>query len=289
MGRLGRHRVFVVHPRDPDFALLSDLAGVTVLPYESDPGVDRSLRNCLSSVCNNIKTAIRQLGPRLPTPKLVDRGQVHRVVGTLSRRLQNVAGELRISGFDCRHVIVDKRIELQDALERNVRVKIMCLDPQSEAATGLLEKVPSHYPNSASLRESIRSTQAILAGWRERFRDRLEIRYLPVIPAVGMFIADPNTSSGVLKVELYTHEHRQAIISRPHLVIASGTVEWRDYFLHQWELYWNASRDPSDEELRGLPGPDQYRPPQDPSGPNGSGSGRSRRSPDPEESLLTQA
>jgi predicted nucleotide-binding protein len=42
MGRLGRHRAFLMEPRDSDVRLPSDLTGMTTIPYRYEPGNDAS-------------------------------------------------------------------------------------------------------------------------------------------------------------------------------------------------------------------------------------------------------
>jgi hypothetical protein len=59
MGRLGRSRTFIVHEKDADLKLPSDLAGITVSPYRKRD----NLSAALSPTCTPIIKAIRSLGP----------------------------------------------------------------------------------------------------------------------------------------------------------------------------------------------------------------------------------
>ena len=59
MGRLGRSRTFIVHEKDANLKLPSDLAGITVSPYRKR----ENLSAALSPTCTPIIKAIRSLGP----------------------------------------------------------------------------------------------------------------------------------------------------------------------------------------------------------------------------------
>jgi predicted nucleotide-binding protein len=58
IGRLGRHRSFLVEPRGEEIRLPSDLTGVTVLTYKIDDGKPR-----LGPACSRLREIINELGP----------------------------------------------------------------------------------------------------------------------------------------------------------------------------------------------------------------------------------
>lgn len=242
MGRLGRNRVFAVHPRDKPLDRPSDLLGLTLLDYEPDGNVN--LQSALGSACTEIGEVINDVGITVATPSLVDRSMVYSVVGTLDSRLQSAQEEIRISGFDCKYVIRDHSEAIEAALSRGVKFKVMMVDPNTEAVS-LLDKIEQHYLSDNDLRGSICKSLPLLSQWRKAHEKLFEYRYLPVLPVVGMFISDPY-KEGIMKVELYTHEHRHGDVSRPHLVISPAIISWRRYFLKQWDLYWERSRIPDD-------------------------------------------
>jgi predicted nucleotide-binding protein len=62
MGKLTRHRTFLVHPRVSDLKLPSDLHGLTALSYEACAPEDLPSR--LGPVCTEIRKIIRKLGVR---------------------------------------------------------------------------------------------------------------------------------------------------------------------------------------------------------------------------------
>jgi len=63
MGRLGRNRVFLVYEADRSIHILSDLAGVTYVPFER-PQDAREASRALMRAASKIKDHVERLGPR---------------------------------------------------------------------------------------------------------------------------------------------------------------------------------------------------------------------------------
>jgi CRP/FNR family transcriptional regulator, cyclic AMP receptor protein len=61
MGRLGRHRTFLIEPRNEEIKLPPELAGINTLTYKLVPGEDVQL--ALANACNKLRTIIHDLGP----------------------------------------------------------------------------------------------------------------------------------------------------------------------------------------------------------------------------------
>jgi CRP/FNR family cyclic AMP-dependent transcriptional regulator len=61
MGRLGRHRTFLIEPRGEKMELPPELAGVNTLTYPHHPGGD--LTEALAPVCAKLTRLIAELGP----------------------------------------------------------------------------------------------------------------------------------------------------------------------------------------------------------------------------------
>jgi predicted nucleotide-binding protein len=61
MGRLGRHRTFLIEPRGEKMELPPELAGVNTLTYPHHPGGD--LTEVLAPVCAKLTRLITELGP----------------------------------------------------------------------------------------------------------------------------------------------------------------------------------------------------------------------------------
>jgi predicted nucleotide-binding protein len=62
MGKLGRSRVFMVRPRDIDIKIPSDVLGITPTMYDW-PRASNSERDAVGAACDDIRQAIRSLGP----------------------------------------------------------------------------------------------------------------------------------------------------------------------------------------------------------------------------------
>jgi predicted nucleotide-binding protein len=62
MGKLGRHRALLIHPKVDGLKLPSDLQGLTLLRYE--PGDPGQLPARLKSACDDIRTIVKNLGVR---------------------------------------------------------------------------------------------------------------------------------------------------------------------------------------------------------------------------------
>lgn len=249
MGRLGRKRVFAIQSREQRIEQPSDLQGLALLEY--DPRGHTELQASLGPACRYIREAIRTHGSRAETPLLVDRQNLYSVAGTIDNRLASAQEEVRISGFDCKYVILDHSSAIEAALSRGVKIKFMILDPSDRSTLDLLQRVRDHCPSEDDLRRANAVTNRLLTEWRKAYGSTFEIRYMPLLPVVGLFISDPE-KDGVMKVELYTHEQRHGDVSRPHLIIPPSIGAWRRYFLRQWDLYWQCSRVPDDEELSSL-------------------------------------
>jgi Predicted nucleotide-binding protein containing TIR-like domain len=71
IGKLGRKRNFIVHSRDiQDFRWPTDLGGLTPVTFDSNRQ-DNNLRAALGAACNEIREAIKALGPITPTVEAV--------------------------------------------------------------------------------------------------------------------------------------------------------------------------------------------------------------------------
>jgi len=61
MGRLGRHRTFLIEPRHEEIKLPSELAGINTITYRLAEGQD--LTKALAPACHQLRKIIHELGP----------------------------------------------------------------------------------------------------------------------------------------------------------------------------------------------------------------------------------
>lgn len=95
----------------------------------------------------------------------------------------------------------------------------------------------------------MRTVISELQNIKNQFPQHFEYRLLPILPAIGFFITDSKSAQGIVKVEIYTSKPWYPKESRPHFVIPHHAYEWRNYFLSQWDNYWNMSRIISDNPV----------------------------------------
>jgi hypothetical protein len=166
---------------------------------------------------------------------------VNEVVGSVEKRLKG-ATEVRISGND-NAFINSASGDLDRELRRGLKVRLLGVDPDSAAAP-MLSKIDPRFAEH-DFRGQISAVTAVACGLRAKFPDRFEYRLLPVLPAIGYFITDPELPTKSVKIELYTAMPWAPLHSRPHFVIEDSMPDWREYFIQQFRNYWALSSSPA--------------------------------------------
>jgi len=161
--------------------------------------------------------------------------------GGLETRLAEAKQEIRISGNDCKAVVESKSAFMDRALARDVTVKIMCVDPDSEAAVETLTRIDPRFTTAAKFIASMRSVEIVLRELRDSNPSLFDFRYMPIAPSAGLFIVDPELPGALIKAEIYTPKPWSPAPTRPHIVITDPGF-WREYFLSTWDNYWAMSR-----------------------------------------------
>lgn len=169
-------------------------------------------------------------------PKLLARSEVDPAVGTVEARIAAAKRKLCISGNDCKFVAESLSPHIQRAVECGKDVHILCVDPESPAAE-MLPLIDSRFPDAPAFRASVDSVRSTLAGI-SKLGKGLQLRFLPILPAVGFFLTDPGDDQGVVKVELYVSSKPNMSVHRPHIILSQHHAGWREYFIQQWDLYW---------------------------------------------------
>ncbi len=174
---------------------------------------------------------------------IILRDQVDPLIGSVQQRLKNARNEVRISGNDNKFVAESASTWVREALNRGVVVKILCTDPKS-TVPAMLAKIDPRFTTAAAFEESMESVDKELRRIKQEFPRNFEFRYLPILPAMGFFITDPASPTGITKIEIYIAKPYKYLDSRPHIIIPNKATEWRDYFNAQWDNYWHISREP---------------------------------------------
>jgi hypothetical protein len=180
------------------------------------------------------------LKKRIP---IVDRSEVDRLIDTVEHRLLKAKRDVWISGNDCKFVAESQSGFIEEVLKRKVQVKVLCTDPEC-AAVDMLTKIDPRLPTRNTFIDSMISVEKVLRDFRSRYPSTFEFRYLPILPALGFFMVDPEEPTGIVKIEIYTAKPWEPVASRPHLILPQELFQWRQYFIAQWKNYWDLSRVP---------------------------------------------
>jgi hypothetical protein len=174
---------------------------------------------------------------------LATRAEVDTILGSVESRLANSAKEVLISGNDCKFVVESLSGELEDALSRRVKVRVLVVDP-----TGLGAKTVPYldprFPTEESFVESMTGVSPVLERLRETWRGRFEYRYLPFAPPIGLFIVDKDQVGGFVSVVIYCVKPYLPLKSRPHVLLSESGPGWRAYFIQQWTNQWRIATRP---------------------------------------------
>jgi hypothetical protein len=169
---------------------------------------------------------------------------------SLQTRIKSAQKQLFISGNDMQ-IIKSERGPLENAVEREIIIKFLLADPYSLETSGI------------PLRDSVFKTTEVLAenvnSHMETFKSifgnstNCELRLLPFMPTMGFFITDPDLVTGSVRVEFYTSDRNQprADHERPGFICEherpnflfnrKSEGDWYQYFLDQWDYYWDIS------------------------------------------------
>lgn len=152
--------------------------------------------------------------------------------------LSNIKKELRVSGNDCKFVVDSKAGDIEALLKKGVKVKVICVDPESEAPS-MLGLIDPRFNNAGDFKESMKGVERILKNFKNSYPHLFDYRLLPVLPAFGLFITDSEDPRGVVRVEIYASKPWEPTKLRPRLLFSPSSKTGRSYFLNQWNNYWD--------------------------------------------------
>lgn len=168
---------------------------------------------------------------------LLDFQQVTATFGVIEKWYDCAKEEVRIGGNDCKTAVEAKARSVQAMLDRNVKVKVLCVNPDSPAAN-MLPMIDPRFPTAGRHRSSMNSVREVMEDFQTEYPSLFEYRYLPILPAYGLLITDPGRPTGFMKVELYASQPWKPVGSRPNIIVPARDPSWRNFFLQQWENYW---------------------------------------------------
>lgn len=169
---------------------------------------------------------------------LITRDEVDPIVGSLEQRINAAKTEIRISGSDCKSATESLSGHLARALDRGVKLKVMCLDPRIADNVALVD---DRFKTAESFVNSVASVESAMRDIGQN-NPLFEMRYSPILTSVGFFISDPGTPTGTFKIELHSIKPYKPVHTRPHMLLDETSGMWVEYFTEQWESYWNLAR-----------------------------------------------
>lgn len=181
------------------------------------------------------------------TQALLDFHQVTESFGIIDTWYDRVEEEVWISGNDCLTAIAGRSRKVTDMLGRNVKVKVICVNPDSPAAN-MLPMIDPRFRTVELFRASLSSVRKLMEDFRAQYPSLFEYRFLPILPAFGLILTEPQRQTGFMKVELYASQPWHPAGSRPNMVIDPKDLKWRRFFLQQWGNYWRLA-DPGRPEF----------------------------------------
>jgi DNA-binding winged helix-turn-helix (wHTH) protein len=169
------------------------------------------------------------------------RDELNYTFGSVEYRLDKATRDIWISGNDNNLITHSLSGFVENALKDGRTIRLLGAAP-TRAIVSMLSKIDPRFKERDFKKEVDKST-AVALKWQAKYPN-FEYRLLPILPAIGYFITDPNLPSRTVKIELYTPDPWGPLKSRPHIVIDESLPEWRDYFIKQFENYWNLSKTP---------------------------------------------
>jgi serine/threonine protein kinase len=226
------------------------------------PSLDRIIRACLvkdhqqrfqtavdlrRALIWGLETTAGLVSPASPHSSsypLLDFREMNITAGHIEDRYRSAEEEVRICGNDCKTAIEAKFRSVKELLDRDVKIKVLCVNPESPAAS-MLPLIDPRFPSLEMFKTSQTAIKSVLEHLSSKYPSQFEYRYLPIPPAFGLFIVDPDRPAGLRKVELYASQPWHPTGSRPNMIIEGE--KWRRFFLQQWQNYWELS-DPNRKE-----------------------------------------
>lgn len=245
LSALGRDRCYLIYPNDFSVKLPSDIVGLT-LPtwsiYErSNPPA--ALRDTAHVLMRDMTAKSLEKQTKADATVFYTRDELDPVFGSFRSRIAAANHELIITGNDCLTVVQGGEPSIRRALEtrEGLSVKVMCAAPGAPGLLDMITKIDPRFPSAKDFKMSIDTLRSLVESYENRFGDRFALKLLPILPALGFFLVDPD-HGGTVKVEIYTPQPWPNE-SRPHFS-ADADARWRAYFISMFRNYWELARTP---------------------------------------------
>ena len=149
---------------------------------------------------------------------------------------RNNARDVLLIGVALSRTIQSYREPLRASLSAGARARIMVVDPDlHDTLRGLTVRAGYTGPSRGSRR--IRNSLDELTYLHGQTGGDLEIRVSALLPAIGVNVFDPRSSSALLSVQHY--EYWASAEPSPIIVLRPGDGHWFQHFLAEAERFWN--------------------------------------------------
>ena len=146
MGKLGRDRIWLIHPRNAQLKLPSDLLGVVTASSNwpqtySEHGRGSSLKQYMSALgpaCDQIRDALREWQFRADKDVLLDPGLMRcytnatEAQAAIGRAIAVSQSEMFLAAINFSYTPILNIAEFQDKIERGVNIRFMVLNPMTQ-------------------------------------------------------------------------------------------------------------------------------------------------------------
>jgi hypothetical protein len=198
-----------------------------------------------------IALIVKKLVHELTSPMLLVRDHVDKHVKPPRTRLADAMASFWLLGIDNKQVVGSDSNYIEEALDRGVNMRIICVDPRFPPVVDMVSAIDPRFRTPKAFVDSMVEMEGILSNLRSGYPGKMEFKYSRILPSVGLFITDPKRASGIVKAEIYVPKEWPQLFnvprSRPHLILPSQMTEWRSYFIAIFQNYWNMSVDPPPE------------------------------------------
>ncbi|MEU6260534.1 hypothetical protein [Streptomyces sp. NPDC047043] len=157
------------------------------------------------------------------------------------REQVRTARDIRIVGITLARTLRNLVDELEHRALAGAVVKVALIDPLSTAPAeaarrSTIANRPEVYENR--LRPSIDLLKELVE--RPGVDGRVEVRFLPFVPAHGVILLDPGRSNGIIYVDLYSHSSASG--DAVFALKPGRDGPWYEHFQAEFERVWESGR-----------------------------------------------
>jgi hypothetical protein len=128
----------------------------------------------------------------------------------------------------------------REVLDHGGEVRVLLQDPNEAASMAILRQ---QLDTTSDLDHDIRGSLLLLEKMAQS--GNAEYRLLPYNPGFSMLIVNPHSGNGYLTVEFFGY-HNKLIDERMHILIERrSSARWFDYWVSQYKIMWDASKEPT--------------------------------------------